>query len=104
MNRLPVIVPAEVKEQIRAQILYIAQDSVDNALAWEDRVRAALSALGDAHGHAVDEDASGRVGQQLRKVVFEGTYLIHYRINDRPHAVQVVSFRHGARLPRRDEP
>lgn len=63
MSRLPVIVPAEVKEQIRAQVLYIAEDSLDNAVAWEDRVRATLSALGDAHGHAVDEDASRRVGQ-----------------------------------------
>ena len=104
MKRLPVIVPAEVKEQIRAQVRYIARDSVDNALAWEDRVRAALDGLGDAHGHAVDEDASRRVGQQLRRTVFERTYLIHYRINDKPAAVEVVGFRHGARLPRRGDP
>jgi plasmid stabilization system protein ParE len=77
---------------------------VDNALAWEERVRAALDALGDAHGHAIDQDASRRVGQQLRKKVFERTYLIHYRINPKPPAVEVVGFRHGARLPSRGEP
>ena len=77
MKRLPVIIPAEVKEQVRAQVRYIARDSVDNALTWAERVRAALDALGDTHGHAVDEDASRRAGQQLRKKVFERTYLTH---------------------------
>ena len=104
MNRLPVIVPAEVKEQIRAQVRYIARDSVDNALAWEDRVRAALDALADTHGHAVDADASERTGRELRKVAFERTYLIHYRVNAQPPSVEVVGFRHGARLPRQGEP
>jgi hypothetical protein len=76
VKRLPVIIPAEVKEQIRAQVRYIARDSVDNALAWEERVRAALGALGDAHGHAVDKDASRRVGQP-------GKFRIHRRDAER---------------------
>lgn len=102
MNRLPVIVPPEVKELIRDQVRYIARHSIDNALAWEDRVRSALDSLGEVHAHAIDEDASRRVGQQLRKLVFEGTYLIHYRVE--PAAVEVAGFRHGARLPREGEP
>ncbi len=69
-------------------------------------MRTALDLLGDenGHGHAVDEDASDRIGQPLRKMVFERTYLIHYRINPGRATVEVVGFRHRARLPRRGEP
>lgn len=102
--RYAVIVPPDVKRQIRAQVLYIARDSIDNALAWEDRVRDAMSALGDFHGHAIDEDASRRARQTLRKTVFERTYLIHYRVDDAGHRVVVVGIRHGARLPDVGEP
>jgi len=54
-------------------------------------------------GHAVDEDASGRAGEMIRKIVFEKTYLIHYRVIDAAAAVEIVNFRHGARLPKRGE-
>ena len=104
MKRLTVIVSEEVKEDIRGHVRFIARHSIDNALAWEDRVRAALNSLGEFHGHAVDEDASLRVGLPLRKLVFERTYLIHYRLIDEPEAVEVIGFRHGARLARRNQP
>ena len=102
MNRLPIIIPPAVREQIRETVLYIARDSADNALAWEGRLRAELGMLADIHGHAVDESASERLGRTLRKVVFERTYLIHYHVSDA--GVYVVNLRHGARLPRAGEP
>jgi plasmid stabilization system protein ParE len=80
-------------------VLYIAQDSIDNALAWEDRLRAVIEGLGDFHGHAIDDDASKELGYPVHKLVYEGTYLIHYRVDDAAHEVRVVRFRHGARVP-----
>lgn len=85
-------------------MLYIAQDSIDNALAWEDRLRAAVNAIGRIPGQTIDEDASSRLGETIHKSVFEGTYLIHYRINAATDAIEVLNFRHGGRLPRRGEP
>jgi plasmid stabilization system protein ParE len=104
MKRMKVSIPPEVQKQILEQVLYIATDSIKNALAWEDRVRATINSIGELPPHAVDEDASRRVGETIRKVVFEKTYLIHYRINDATDTVEIVNFRHGARLPGRREP
>jgi plasmid stabilization system protein ParE len=103
VKHLRVIIPPEVREQIREQLEFIALDSVDNALAWEDRLIAAINALSSTPGHAVDRDASDRVGQTVRKLVFEKTYLIHYRVKENI-SVEIVNFRHGSRLPRRNEP
>jgi plasmid stabilization system protein ParE len=104
VKRLQVNIPPFVQEQIRAQVLYIAHDSIDVALAWEDLLRTAINAIGNVPGHAVDEDASARLGETIRKTVFEGTYLIHYRVNDATDTIEIVNFRHGTRLPRRGEP
>ena len=76
---------------------YIAQDSIDNALAWEDRVMAALAGLADFHGHALDADTRDRLGYPVHKLVFERTYLIHYYVDEAGNVVRVVRFRHGAR-------
>ena len=104
MKRLQVHVSDSVKPQIREQLLYIAQDSIDNAPAWEDRLLEALQGLGDFYNHAVDEEAVARVGGTVRKLVFEKTYLIHYEVNEANRVVEVLNFRHGARLPQRGEP
>jgi plasmid stabilization system protein ParE len=104
VKRLTVLIPPIVQEQIRAQVFYIAQDSIDNALAWEDRLRAAIDAIGKAPGHAIDEDASGRLGYVIQKYVFERTYLIHYVVDGAAGTVRLVNFRHGARLLREGEP
>ncbi len=100
MKPLTVAVPADVRAQIQRQMLYIAQDSIDNALAWEDRVMTAIFGLGDFHGHALDTDMGTRLGYAIHKLVYEGTYLIHYRVDETAGIVTVVQFRHGARLPR----
>jgi plasmid stabilization system protein ParE len=63
VKRLTVIIPPSVQQQITAQVLYIAQDSINNALAWEDRLRAAIDAIGKIPGQTIDEDASGRLGE-----------------------------------------
>jgi plasmid stabilization system protein ParE len=104
VRRLDVVIPQDVQQQILDQVDYIACDSVDNALAWEDRLRRAINRIGDSPGHVVDAGASRRVGETIHKLVFEKTYLIHYRINDTAGAVEIVNFRHGARLPRWGEP
>jgi plasmid stabilization system protein ParE len=104
VKKLRVNTPSEVRQQIREQVLYIARDSVDNALAWEDRPAAAIDGLADFHGHAIDEEASKRLAYSVRKLVFERTYLVHYRVDDAASEVRVVRVRHGARLPKADEP
>lgn len=103
--RYRVVIPPVVEEQIRAQLLYIAEDSIDHALAWEDRLRNAIQSIGRLPGgHAVDEAASQRVGETVHKMVFEKTYLIHYRVKANAAMIEIVNFRHGARLPRNREP
>lgn len=82
MKQFKVVVPDDVWDQISEQVLYIAQDSVDRALAWEVRLRAAIESLGFVHGYARDEDASARFNSDIRKYVFEGTYLIHYSVDN----------------------
>ena len=104
MKRMRVIIAPSVEGRITAQVLYIAEDSIDNALAWEERLRASILAIGEAPGHAVDEEAADRVGFPVRKVVFEGTYLIHFVVDESARAVRIANFRHGARLPRHCEP
>ena len=93
-----------VQSQIDEQVLYIARDSIDNALAWESRLDDAIRGLADTAGYAVDENASDRLGVEVHKLVFEGTYLVHYTLDKPASIVRVINFRHGARLPRRGEP
>lgn len=104
MKRFTVNTPPVVENLITEQVLYIAEDSIDNALAWEGRLRIAIKAIGDlAQGHAVDQEASDRIGFSVRKMVFERTYLVYYRIDEAAGVVRVINFRHGARLPRAGE-
>jgi plasmid stabilization system protein ParE len=104
VKRLKVQITDSTLAKISEQVHFIASDSIENALAWEDRLLIAIESLGDFHGHAIDENATDRIGGTLRKLVFENTYLIHYEINDAAGIVEVVNFRHGAREPRVGEP
>jgi plasmid stabilization system protein ParE len=98
-------IPPVVQDQIRSQVLYIARNSIKNALVWEDRLRAAINNVATLPTrNAVDSAASHRVGQPVRKMVFEKTDLVFYRIREANREVDILNFRHGARLPQSDEP
>ena len=73
MKPYKVVLHEFVMDEINQQVIYIAKDSIDNALAWDARLKTAIRALGDAPGHAIDEDATERLGETVRKYVFEGT-------------------------------
>ena len=103
MKRLKVRISKDVSRMIREQAHYIARRSPANAAAWNARMRFALKNLADVHGYAIDEKASARLGQTLRKMVFEKTYLVHFTIDEKNGVIQVVGFRHGARRPYDDE-
>ena len=85
-------------------MLYIAQHSIDNALAWAARLDGAIHALAGEPVLPVDPVASQRMSLTVRKLVFERTYLVHFWLDDPVTTVRVIGFRHGARLPRPDEP
>lgn len=97
MKRLEVRVTDGTNSQILEQVLYIAADSITNALAWEVRLRARLELLSDFHGHVIDEQVSRQLGYTTHKLVFERTYLVHYHVDLDAGFVYVVNFRHGAR-------
>lgn len=86
------------------QVKFIAADSPDNALAWYDRLTAAILAIGDRHGYAADDRATALLKCETRKMVFEGTYLVFFQINEQAGVVEVIGFRHGMRLPQKGEP
>ncbi len=104
MKRYRVIYAPVVSHQIEAQVLFIARGSIDSALAWEDRLRQAIDGLAEFNGYAFDEDASDRLGQAVRKLVFESNYLIHYTVDEDATVVKVINMRHVARLPLEGEP
>ena len=104
MKQFQVTIAHSVTRQISEQVLFIAKDSIDNALNWEVRLLDAIRSIGRFPGLTIDEDASNRTGFPLRKYVFEGTYLVHYWIDDTTSTINIIGFRHGARLPRRGEP
>ena len=95
MKRYRLVVAPIVHEQIREQVLFIAQHSIENALAWEDRLEQAIKGLTSVTGDAIDEEASDRLGFTLHRLVFGSSYLIHYTIDEPAGVVRVVNFRHG---------
>lgn len=101
---LPVIMPTEAGDQLQEVIEAVrwTENSVTNALAWAVRLRDALDALGDPHGHPVDEYATNHFRHETRWTVFERTCLIHYQV--RPAAVWIIGIRQGPWLPREGKP
>ena len=99
MKQYAVEVPPSVLDIIDELTLRIALDSVANAVAWEGRLREAMRRTGDMpHGYPVDEDVTADLKHEVRKVVFERTYLIFYRVHDDRETVEILNVRHGARL------
>lgn len=54
VKRLQVQITDATLAKIREQLHFIARDSIENALAWKDRLLTAIEGLGDLHGHAID--------------------------------------------------
>ena len=100
MTLYHIVISLDVAAQIREQVLFIAQHSIDNALAWEDWLSREIQAIRQMPaGHPVDEAATHRLGATVRKVVFERTFLIFYTIDEVNRRIEIVHLRHGARLP-----
>lgn len=97
MKRFSVRVTLETQSQVQSAALYIAAESIDRALAWEARVTLAMASLAEARGFAVDEPASAKYSLEVRRYVFERTYLIFYTVDETSGRVDVIEFRHGAR-------
>lgn len=104
MKQLSVRLAEGVKEQIDAQMLHIARDSIDRALAWDDRLQVAIAKLAETHGYAVDEDATRRSGHLVRRYVFERNYLIYFVVDEPNRSIRVINFRHVARRRQPGEP
>lgn len=103
MKRYAVRISERVSSENSAPALYIARDSVENALAWEARLTAEIAAIGDHAGHAVDEAARREFGRVVTRMVFERTYLVFYTVDAGAGVLEVIGFRHGMRLPREGE-
>lgn len=91
-----VVLSDEAKANIVAISDYIAQDSGENALRWEDRLRERLRSL--SHSPTAHEVAyrAEVVGREIRHTFF-GVYRVLYTIADA--SVVVLTIRHGARQP-----
>jgi plasmid stabilization system protein ParE len=105
VKKFRIIIAPIVQDQIRTQVLYIARDSINSALAWESRLRSAVKNIAILPTrNPIDNAAPARIGQQIRKMVFERTYLLFYRISHEKRSIDILNFRHGTRLPHDYEP
>jgi plasmid stabilization system protein ParE len=101
MTQYTVELTDEAWAAIEAQIRFIAVDrqAPENAARWSRRL---LQAIDDLellpHRYPVNEPQTAEHGVEIRRMVFEKTYLIFYTIDEAQHRVVVVSLRHGARL------
>ena len=97
MKRYVVYVPEWVALEIQGQVLHIALDSVDRALAWESRLVSAINGIGEHPGYAEDEKMSRHFGRTVRRMVFESRYLVFFSVKESAGVIEVLHFRHGAR-------
>jgi len=85
-----------VENQILEQAMYIAEDSIDRALQWEQSLRERIVSLGELpKAHPISEPESRAFGREIRKSNF-GDYLIFYRVEDKQQAVYILALIHGA--------
>lgn len=98
MKRYHVIVPLKVENQIVTRVMQIAEDSWDNALKWDARIRTAIQRIGnEPHGYPVDPILSRQLDQTVRKYVFEQAYLLFFTIDEEKIVIVFAEFRHGSR-------
>ncbi len=85
--------------EIREQTKFIAADNARAAEAWLTRLFHCIAELSVfPNRNPVSKEYSSHVGDEIRQVVF-GNYLVIYPINEVRQVVEVVRFRHAARLP-----
>ena len=95
MNREVRIVP-EAETNVEEAYLYICQDSVERAERWRAGIEVAFQSLSTyPNRHAVVFDMN-QAGREVRQMLF-GVYRIYYTVAD--ETVNVLTVRHGARLP-----
>jgi plasmid stabilization system protein ParE len=99
LTRYTVNVNPQALEDIDSIILYIARDSIANALNWQARLLDAIDRIGEHPGHSIDEFASDMLQRTVRKTNFERTYLIYYTLNEAAGILEVIAVFHGAREP-----
>jgi hypothetical protein len=68
MKQYRVLIAPVVKQQIREQMMYIAQHSVDHALAWEDRLQSAIKELAFFSGYSVGRRRNFPFGLHVAQV------------------------------------
>lgn len=86
-----------VDNQILDHALYIADDSIDRALQWEQSLRQRILSLGDLpNAHPISDAESRAFGRDIRKANF-GDHLIFYRVDEVQKTVYILTFLHGAR-------
>jgi plasmid stabilization system protein ParE len=85
---------------VEAQVRYIAVERMapENAGRWLVRLLAAVKTLENLpKRHRVDQRQTAATGTEIRRLVFERTYLLFYTVDDVRRRVDIVSFRHGAK-------
>lgn len=100
MMRYAVGYSERAEAEVQAQVHYIAIDkrSPVNAARWLRRLRLAvekLELMPDRNG--VDAEQSAVLGFEVRRMVFERTYLVFYVVDEAERRVTVTIFRHGGR-------
>lgn len=101
MTRYTVELTDEAWAAIETQVRYIAVDrqAPENAARWSNRLLKAIDELETLpRRHPVNDAQTAEHGVEIRRMVFEKTYLIFYTLDEDTRRVVVVSFRHGARM------
>ncbi len=99
MKTYVVIVAKTATLAMDEQARLIMADKPIAAAKWIDRLWDKIESLETfPHRNPVSEEESRVLGFEVRKLLF-GAYLIFYRIQEEKVRVEVVRFRHAARLP-----
>ena len=100
MTRFTVGFIPESWAAVQAQVRYIAdeQHAPENAARWFNRLLATVDSLEFMpERYQVDPAQTAARGTEVRRLVFERTYLLFYVIDHARLQVTIVLFTHGAR-------
>ncbi len=104
MTRYKVVVTAEATDRIVEHAEYIATQSGSWQVAedWVQRVYDVIASLDSMPDRFALAEESRRTGGKLRRILI-GKYVANYLVDENDRVVRVVSFRHGAQLPKRED-